>query len=145
MNFWGGQFFFLLVRSMNLQARFRQCVHHVSLKPQSVLFANYKQLWCFCWPLLLQCLVKIQGNKSPRHRKLASRSDEEPGVLAWGEDGSGFVLQVTTPDWPGAGGGCWVDAGLESRRIKASPLQLKSKLLVATHHTTPLYFCYLFS
>jgi len=25
------------------------------------------------------------------------------GMLAWGEDGSGFVLQVTTPDWPGTG------------------------------------------
>ncbi|CAK9109448.1 unnamed protein product [Durusdinium trenchii] len=25
------------------------------------------------------------------------------GVLAWGDDGTGFVLQVTTPDWPGAG------------------------------------------
>ena len=25
------------------------------------------------------------------------------GVIAWGDDGTGFVLQVTTPDWPGAG------------------------------------------
>jgi hypothetical protein len=25
------------------------------------------------------------------------------GLLAWGEDGSGFVLQTTTPDWPGSG------------------------------------------
>jgi len=26
------------------------------------------------------------------------------GMLAWNEDGDGFVLQVTTPSWPGAGG-----------------------------------------
>src|ERR1700733_4810451 len=25
------------------------------------------------------------------------------GVLAWNEDGDGFVMQVTTPSWPGAG------------------------------------------
>ena len=25
------------------------------------------------------------------------------GVMAWGEDGTGFVMQVTTPDWPGSG------------------------------------------
>ena len=25
------------------------------------------------------------------------------GILAWGDDGSGFVMQVTTPNWPGAG------------------------------------------
>jgi hypothetical protein len=25
------------------------------------------------------------------------------GALAWGSDGAGFVLQVTTPDWPGNG------------------------------------------
>eukprot|EP00438_Fugacium_kawagutii_P035461 Skav216642 [mRNA] locus=scaffold1255:201077:202363:+ [translate_table: standard] len=25
------------------------------------------------------------------------------GVIAWGDDGTGFVMQVTTPDWPGAG------------------------------------------
>ena len=25
------------------------------------------------------------------------------GVMAWGEDGAGFVMQVTTPDWPGSG------------------------------------------
>ena len=33
-----------------------------------------------------------------------------PGVIAWGDDGTGFVLQVTTPDWPGAGparGSCY--------------------------------------
>ena len=25
------------------------------------------------------------------------------GVIGWGDDGTGFILQVTTPDWPGAG------------------------------------------
>jgi len=25
------------------------------------------------------------------------------GVMAWGEDGTGFIMQVTTPDWPGSG------------------------------------------
>ncbi|CAE7181691.1 hypothetical protein AK812_SmicGene6409 [Symbiodinium microadriaticum] len=25
------------------------------------------------------------------------------GVMAWGEDGTGFVMQVSTPDWPGSG------------------------------------------
>eukprot|EP00927_Polykrikos_kofoidii_P080858 TRINITY_DN77852_c0_g1_i1.p1 TRINITY_DN77852_c0_g1~~TRINITY_DN77852_c0_g1_i1.p1 ORF type:complete len:502 (-),score=52.57 TRINITY_DN77852_c0_g1_i1:64-1569(-) len=25
------------------------------------------------------------------------------GMMAWGEDGSGFVMQVSTPDWPGSG------------------------------------------
>ena len=25
------------------------------------------------------------------------------GIMAWDDDGSGFVMQVTTPDWPGSG------------------------------------------
>ena len=25
------------------------------------------------------------------------------GVMAWDEDGTGFIMQVTTPDWPGTG------------------------------------------
>ena len=25
------------------------------------------------------------------------------GAMAWGDDGTGFVMQVTTPDWPGSG------------------------------------------
>jgi Deoxyribonuclease II len=26
------------------------------------------------------------------------------GMLAWGGDGNGFVMQISTPDWPGSGG-----------------------------------------
>ena len=39
----------------------------------------------------------------------------DPGVIAWGDDGTGFVLQVTTPDWPGAGG-LWAE-GIEGLQV----------------------------
>lgn len=45
-------------------------------------------------PPLKKCGKSNSCNKPWGHSK---------GMLAWNDDGNGFVLQVTTPSWPGAG------------------------------------------
>lgn len=46
-----------------------------------------------------------QPKVSPRcsSTECAAPWGHSKGVLAWGEDGTGFVMQVSTPDWPGNG------------------------------------------
>jgi hypothetical protein len=43
--------------------------------------------------------LKICGNSNA----CAGRWGHSKGMLAWNDDGDGFVMQVTTPSWPGSG------------------------------------------